>query len=68
MTQGLSFFETAVGTCGVVWGDQGLLAVALPSLGASDPGVKLARRFPDATEAPPPAASPTRQGVGQECP
>jgi len=56
MSQGLSLFETAVGTCGVVWGEGGLLAVALPPLGASDPRAKLARRFPDAAETLPPVA------------
>ncbi|WP_309645053.1 methylated-DNA--[protein]-cysteine S-methyltransferase [Phenylobacterium sp.] len=56
MIQGLFLFDTAVGTCGLVWGAQGLLAVALPPLGASDPRAKLARRFPEAVETTPPLA------------
>ena len=64
MSQGLSLFDTAVGTCGLVWGDDGLLAVALPPLGESDPRAKLERRFPGAAEAEPtPAARAAIEGM-----
>ena len=56
MTQHFTVFETAVGTCGVVWGERGLLGVHLPPVGPSDPRAKLSRRFPEAVEAPPPPA------------
>jgi len=54
MTQ-YTLFETAIGTAGVAWGDQGLVAVHLPE---RDPEVArkgFLRRFPDATEAAPTA-------------
>lgn len=64
MTQGFTLFETAVGTCGVVWGEHGLLGVHLPPIGPSDPRAKLARRFPEAVEtAPPPSVQAAIAGI-----
>ncbi len=64
MTQGFTLFETAVGTCGLVWGERGLVGVHLPLIGASDPRAKLARRFPEAVEtAPPPPVQAAIAGI-----
>lgn len=53
MLQGFTLFETAVGTCGLVWGERGLLGVHLPPLGDAAPRARLARRFPEAVESAP---------------
>ena len=54
MTQ-YALFETAIGFAGVAWGDQGLVAVHLPEREAETASRGFLRRFPDATEAEPPA-------------
>jgi methylated-DNA-[protein]-cysteine S-methyltransferase len=48
-------FETAIGTAGVAWGDQGLVAVHLPERDAEVARKGFLRRFPEAVEAPIPA-------------
>ncbi len=53
---GFAIFETAIGPCGIAWGDRGLLAVQLPDGPAQAARLRLARRFPEAAEAPPPPA------------
>lgn len=58
MTQGLALFDTAIGACGLVWGEAGLLAVQLPEAGPAATRARLVRRFPQAVEADtPPAAA-----------
>jgi methylated-DNA-[protein]-cysteine S-methyltransferase len=57
MTQAIGFtiFETDLGTCGIAWGADGLVAVRTPEAGEGDIRARLTRRFPDASEqAPPP--------------
>jgi len=49
-----ALFETAVGTCGIVWNERGICGVQLPDRDVSALRVRLRRRFPDATEADPP--------------
>ncbi len=56
MTQGFCLFETAIGTCGVAWGERGLTGVQLPQSEGGDPRVRLARRYPQAVETDPPPA------------
>jgi len=53
----LSFtlFETAIGCCGVVWGERGIVGVALPERSAAATRARVLRRFAGAEEAPPPA-------------
>jgi methylated-DNA-[protein]-cysteine S-methyltransferase len=53
---GFTLFDTAIGRCGVAWGGRGLLAVQLPEARASATRAHLLQRFPQAREAPPPAA------------
>lgn len=53
-------FDTAIGACGLVWGDHGLAGVQLPQASHGAAKAKLERRFPQATDAEPP---PAIQGV-----
>lgn len=52
---GFTLFETAIGTCGIAWGDHGLLATQLPGRGERDTRTWLARRHPGLMEGLPPA-------------
>jgi methylated-DNA-[protein]-cysteine S-methyltransferase len=51
---GYSIFETAIGTCGIAWGDAGVLGVQLPESTPDDTRRRLARRFPASSESTPP--------------
>lgn len=53
---GYCLFDTAIGRCGVAWGEAGIIGAALP--GASDDQLRrrFAERFPGAEETPPPPA------------
>src|ERR1700730_10747655 len=53
-TQSFALFETAVGTCGIAWGDRGVLGVQLPESTDQHMRTRLQRRFPHATETTPP--------------
>jgi methylated-DNA-[protein]-cysteine S-methyltransferase len=53
---GFTLFDTAIGPCGVAWGPRGIVGVQLPEADAPATRARLARRFPEAREAPPPAA------------
>ena len=48
-----TLFETAIGTCGIVWGERGLSGVHLPDASTERTRSMLARRFPDAHPAVP---------------
>jgi O-6-methylguanine DNA methyltransferase len=52
---GLTLFDTAVGRCGIVWGERGLLCVQLPETRVSATRARLLKLFPEAEELPPPA-------------
>ena len=52
-SQGLAIFETAIGPCGLVWADHGIVGVFLPEANAEATAARLKRRFPDAVESPP---------------
>jgi len=49
-----AIFETAIGACGIAWGERGIAAVQLPEASAQKTRARISRRFPDAREAPPP--------------
>jgi methylated-DNA-[protein]-cysteine S-methyltransferase len=51
---GFRLFDTAIGRCGIAWGDAGIVSVLLP--GASDDATRrrLRRRLPRASEVAPP--------------
>jgi methylated-DNA-[protein]-cysteine S-methyltransferase len=49
-----TFFDTAVGRCGIAWGGRGVIAVLLPERSEGAARTRLLRRLPKAREAPPP--------------
>jgi len=62
--QGFILFDTAIGTCGLVWGDGGIVGAQLPEGSAAAARARIARRFPEAVEgAPPPAIRATVDAV-----
>jgi len=54
MEQSFTLFETGIGSCGIAWGERGVIAVQLPEASAERTRARLQRRYPDAREAPPP--------------
>ena len=56
MTQGFAIFKTAIGTAAVAWGPHGIVGSQLPEPTDVEAHAHMRRRFPDATEAPPPSA------------
>lgn len=61
--QGLAVFETAIGTCAIVWGPRGLLGVQLPEADEAATRSRIAKRFPNARETPPPDVQKAIDGV-----
>lgn len=53
---GYALFETAIGPCGIAWGDGGICGLQLPEANTEASRRRLERRFPDAVEAEPPPA------------
>jgi methylated-DNA-[protein]-cysteine S-methyltransferase len=51
---GFTLFETAIGRCGIVWSERGIVAVRFPERGENAVRNRIARRFPHAHEAAPP--------------
>jgi methylated-DNA-[protein]-cysteine S-methyltransferase len=49
-----ALWETALGTCGLVWGENGIRAIRLPEKGAEGTRARIRRDFPGAVEAEPP--------------
>jgi methylated-DNA-[protein]-cysteine S-methyltransferase len=47
-------FETAIGRCGIVWSERGIVAVRFPAQGENAVRNRIAQRFPHAHEAAPP--------------
>src|SRR6201987_208649 len=60
MASGLALFDTAIGRCGVAWGERGVAGVQLPEVGERETRARMLQRFPAAGEATPP---PEVQGV-----
>jgi methylated-DNA-[protein]-cysteine S-methyltransferase len=56
MTAELALFDTAIGFCGIAWGERGVVGVQLPEASEARTRARMRRRFPDAREAAPPAA------------
>ncbi len=50
---GAALFDTALGRCGIAWGERGIVGVQLPEPAGAE-RARLLRRFPDAIEASPP--------------
>jgi len=53
-SSGYALFDTAIGRCGIAWGDRGITAVQLPEADENKTRARLIRRRPDAREASPP--------------
>jgi len=51
---GFALFDTALGRCGIAWGEGGVVGVQLPEARESETRGRLLERCPDAHEAPPP--------------
>jgi len=49
-----ALFETAIGRCGIVWSERGIVAVRFPEQGEHAVRNRIVQRFPHAHEAPPP--------------
>lgn len=54
-TQGMVFFDTHIGRCGLAWSERGIIAVQLPEIRDTETRARLLRRHPDAREVAPPA-------------
>ena len=50
---GFTLFETALGRCGIAWGDRGIVGLQLPEGDDDRARARLLRRFPNAAEAEP---------------
>lgn len=55
--QAFALFDTAIGVCGIVWNEVGLIGTALPDREAQALRARLMRRWPQATEAEPAGAA-----------
>lgn len=51
-----TLFDTAIGRCAIGWADRGIVAVQLPQPDEAQTRVRLKQRYPDSTEAAPPAS------------
>jgi O-6-methylguanine DNA methyltransferase len=51
---GCSFFDTAIGSCGIAWSARGVVGVQLPEATDQATRARLLRRFPGTREAAPP--------------
>ena len=54
MDRGCLLFDTPIGTCGIAWGDRGVVGVQLPEGSEAAARARLGRDFPGAPESPPP--------------
>lgn len=52
---GFALFETAIGCCGIVWSDRGIVGVQFPEPNERATRSRMIRRFPGTREALPPA-------------
>ncbi|WP_437962869.1 methylated-DNA--[protein]-cysteine S-methyltransferase (plasmid) [Sorangium sp. So ce119] len=51
---GFTLFDTAIGRCGIAWGERGVAFVQLPEARDSETRARVLQRLPGALEAPPP--------------
>jgi methylated-DNA-[protein]-cysteine S-methyltransferase len=59
---GFALFATAIGHCGIVWSERGIVGVQLPESGERATRSRVVARFPAAREAIPPAS--VRRTIG----
>src|SRR5947207_13921286 len=61
---GYSIFDTAVGRCGIAWGDRGVIGVQLPEVREIETRRRMLRQYSDARElAPPPNVEMAIDGI-----
>ena len=61
---GYTIFDTAVGRCGIAWGESGIIGVQLPEVREIETRRRLFRLYPDARElAPPPSVETAIDGI-----
>ena len=51
---GFALFDTAIGRCGVAWGERGVAGIQLPEAGERETRARMLQRFPAAGESAPP--------------
>lgn len=51
---GFSLFDTAIGCCGIVWGEHGIVGLQLPEASEAKARARIGRRFSGAAETSPP--------------
>ena len=54
LDRSFALFATAIGCCAIVWGARGIAGVQLPEANQRTTRTRVLRRFPAASEAPPP--------------
>lgn len=54
MTTRYAIFDTAIGPCAIMWGDQGIIGSQLPLPSERQTRLRVLQRFPDAEEGAPP--------------
>ena len=54
MASGFALFDTAIGRCGVAWGERCIAGIQLPEAGERETRARMLQRFPAAGEAAPP--------------
>jgi len=50
-----TLFETAIGACGIVWGEHGIVGLQLPEASEAKARARIGKRFPGAGETSPPS-------------
>src|SRR6266446_3649088 len=61
---GFALFDTAIGRCGIAWGECGVAGVQLPEAGEAETRARMLHRFPAAGEtAPPPGIRQAVEGI-----
>jgi methylated-DNA-[protein]-cysteine S-methyltransferase len=61
---GFALFDTAIGRCGIAWGERGIAGVQLPEAGEPETRARMLHRFPAAGEAiPPPEVQRAVDGI-----
>jgi len=61
---GYTIFDTAVGRCGIAWGESGIIGVQLPEVREIETRRRLFRLYPDARELrPPPSVETAIEGI-----
>ena len=48
--RGFTLFDTAIGQCGIAWGECGVVGVQLPEAGEPETRARMLHRFPAAGE------------------